>query len=545
MAVLQISKIQVRRGQKSQSGIPTLSAGEFAWAVDAQELYIGNGSVSEGAPYVGNTRLLTELDATNLFQLANTYTYEGNTAATIITGVDANSPVQRTLQDKLDDYVSLADFGAVGDGVSDDTKALQRAIDQTYLNSDKGVGSLAGKRLRFPAGTYKITGTIYVPSFATIEGDGIDRTVIKQATTATAIFQTVDFTSTAASKVTFETGLPFNQQPRNISMSGMTLKYTDQSRQTVGAMIYVDCALDSTIEKMKFEGVAVGNDPTVDTQECIQLRGKGETTTRRLKIRDCEFKHISYGITSDYDVYDIEISNNKFDQLHTGVKFAETLSGISPSRVGPVRVLVNNNTFDNIFRSAVRGGSNPSNTPTYISSRNNKFYNVGNELDLNLEENQLHSVLDVASPGMTSTNDWFARTVSNLSGVTGQLVSEISGHIDYQPLATRNLSLAVSSLPVTIAVLPGPSTGSASITIDYIAKQSSLNVTRVGTVHVTAGGTTSTWYDNFQYVGANTLVGDIQFSASLNTTTNMISVDVTNPVGSVDTTLTYKYNVLY
>ena len=43
MAVVQISKIQVRRGRKNgESGIPQLSSGEFAWAVDSQELFIGN-----------------------------------------------------------------------------------------------------------------------------------------------------------------------------------------------------------------------------------------------------------------------------------------------------------------------------------------------------------------------------------------------------------------------------------------------------------------------------------------------------------------------
>ena len=60
MAVVQISKIQVRRGQKnSNSGVPQLSSAEFAWAVDSQELFIGNGSVLEGAPYVGNTKIIT------------------------------------------------------------------------------------------------------------------------------------------------------------------------------------------------------------------------------------------------------------------------------------------------------------------------------------------------------------------------------------------------------------------------------------------------------------------------------------------------------
>ena len=63
MAVVSISRIQQRRGKaNSGTGLPQLASGEFGWAVDTQELYIGNGSVSEGAPAVGNTRILTQLD---------------------------------------------------------------------------------------------------------------------------------------------------------------------------------------------------------------------------------------------------------------------------------------------------------------------------------------------------------------------------------------------------------------------------------------------------------------------------------------------------
>lgn len=63
MAIFQISKIQVRRGKKGDAtGVPQLSSGEIAWAVDSQELFIGNGSLAEGAPEIGNTRILTEHD---------------------------------------------------------------------------------------------------------------------------------------------------------------------------------------------------------------------------------------------------------------------------------------------------------------------------------------------------------------------------------------------------------------------------------------------------------------------------------------------------
>jgi hypothetical protein len=64
----------------------------------------------------------------------------------------------RGLDDKLAEVVSVKDFGAVGDGVADDTAAIQAAL-------DAGFGTVY-----FPAGTYRITDTLYTRS--NIKGDG-------------------------------------------------------------------------------------------------------------------------------------------------------------------------------------------------------------------------------------------------------------------------------------------------------------------------------------------------------------------------------------
>ena len=126
MAVVQISRIQVRRGQKNTgTGLPQLASGEFGWAVDTQELYIGNGAVSEGAPNVGNTLVLTE--HTNLFDYIN-YTYDADQGI-VQTGANVSTPVIRSLQDRLDDIVSVKSFGVDSDG-TDVTEDLQRAVEQ-------------------------------------------------------------------------------------------------------------------------------------------------------------------------------------------------------------------------------------------------------------------------------------------------------------------------------------------------------------------------------------------------------------------------------
>lgn len=63
MAVIQISKIQVRRGL--QENLPQLASGELGWSIDERRLYIGNGTLVEGAPEVGVTEILTEYSADN------------------------------------------------------------------------------------------------------------------------------------------------------------------------------------------------------------------------------------------------------------------------------------------------------------------------------------------------------------------------------------------------------------------------------------------------------------------------------------------------
>ena len=58
MAIVQISQITNRKGL--QSNLPQLAGGELGWSVDERRLFIGNGTLAEGAPTIGNTEILTE-----------------------------------------------------------------------------------------------------------------------------------------------------------------------------------------------------------------------------------------------------------------------------------------------------------------------------------------------------------------------------------------------------------------------------------------------------------------------------------------------------
>ena len=136
MAVLQISRIQLRRGKKNEaSGLPQLASGEMAWAIDSQELYIGNGAVSEGAPAVGNTRILTENE--NILDLAEQYQYNVDDP-TIQTNADVNFPVIRTLQQRLDDSVTSNNYGILSD-TTDQTANIQNAITNLFVTAESRV----------------------------------------------------------------------------------------------------------------------------------------------------------------------------------------------------------------------------------------------------------------------------------------------------------------------------------------------------------------------------------------------------------------------
>lgn len=58
MAIVQVSRITNRKGLAEN--VPQLAGAELGWAIDQRRLFIGNGTLQEGAPVIGNTEVLTE-----------------------------------------------------------------------------------------------------------------------------------------------------------------------------------------------------------------------------------------------------------------------------------------------------------------------------------------------------------------------------------------------------------------------------------------------------------------------------------------------------
>ena len=92
MAILQISRIQHRRGL--QEDLPQLASAELGWSIDTRKLYIGNGTVDEGAPIQGVTEILTE-----------------NSIIDFTTGFVSNIAVLQSSVNDLDDRVTSLESG--------------------------------------------------------------------------------------------------------------------------------------------------------------------------------------------------------------------------------------------------------------------------------------------------------------------------------------------------------------------------------------------------------------------------------------------------
>ena len=159
--------------------------------------------------------------------------------------------VARSAQEKMQDVVSVKDFGAVGDGVTDDTIAIQAAIDSL---------AITGGALYFPFGEYKIARTIgtndhwglkITGSNVTLIGDGASLSRYNADISTYALAYPLLFIGTPDSNVAAQT--------QNVKVIGLNFIGNNTQHSISGASpndfrcaIYLKNTNGATIENCNF-----------------------------------------------------------------------------------------------------------------------------------------------------------------------------------------------------------------------------------------------------------------------------------------------------
>jgi hypothetical protein len=358
VAIVQISQITNRKGLAEN--LPQLAGAELGWSTDTRQLWIGNGTLEDGAPVIGNTEILTEFS--DLLNFSTTYTYKGLAAGyTVQTGPTPGTPIDLSLQSWLDQFASVLDFGAVGDGSTDCTAAINRALYQLFCRE---VNPQIRRSLFFPAGVYRVTGTINIPPYATLYGEGQDNSVISLTEGAAYVAQTADSLQQTGVNIGNGGATP----PQHITITNLGFQTVDPE----ASVFLVGQAADCRFQNVGFGGPLTTTDLTTNVinTRCVDFYTTAAYSCEQIVFDGCLFDGTVYAINTNEEVRSVTVSNSRFNMLYQGVLLATS----APSTVAPTGVRITNNLFDNVYVEGIVFGAY---SDLNVSAQN-IFYDVGN-----------------------------------------------------------------------------------------------------------------------------------------------------------------------
>jgi len=220
------------------------------------------------------------------------YSSDGIAWTSLSFSYGGNSTI-RSLQRKLDDFVSVKDFGAHGDGVTDDTEAINRALYELYCRT---TSIAARKTLYFPAGNYIVSGSINVPSHARIIGEGTYNTQITQ-TANPYVYPYVTwvmYTADSLQQIQNLIGLNGAILPNDITITNLTL-------QSLNDGIIIDSASRVTLDNVRLQGpnstVTTGTDAiSGNTTAGVKILGRNLAFASDVNMIDCLFNGFNSGV---------------------------------------------------------------------------------------------------------------------------------------------------------------------------------------------------------------------------------------------------------
>ena len=392
MAIVQISQITNRKGL--DINLPQLAGAELGWSVDTRQLYIGNGTLQEGAPVIGNTEILTEFS--DILSFTNTYTYQGEAAGyTVQTGATAGTPVTQSLQSWLDQFATVRDFGAVGDGVADDTAAINRALNQLYCRE---VNPEIRRSLFFPAGVYRVTSAILIPPYAALYGEGNNSSII---TMDSGVADFVARTADSLQNIGVNIGDAGATPPEYITIANLGFTHLDATED----VFLVQDATNCVFQNVGFRGTSTPAELVSDANDSVgvSFASTSALVCEQITFTNCEFSGLVHGIQTNQQIKGVTITSSRFDTLFRGI----VLGTAAVTNGGPTGTRIMGNLFDNIYAEGIIFGANL--VLAINASGHNIFYDVGNNFS-GSTGTPATSIISIQSNNNVSISDLFERT---------------------------------------------------------------------------------------------------------------------------------------
>ena len=493
MPIVQISRIQHRRGKATD--LPQLAAGELGWSVDDQRLYIGNGTVADGAPAVGNTEIVTS--GSSGFTTALNYVYKGylGSSTPIVTG--ASGDYSRTLQQTLDDYVSVKAFGAKGDGSTADAVAIQRAIEELYTDTDKA-DVRARRILFFPAGQYNINTSIKIPPYAHLRGEGPGKTVLYQSGGNGPVAQTEDNTRANTTYGNLH-GSITTTTPTQIQIEGICFvngeAYAGLSIASATHVYLKDCKFQGTFTSGGADTSIDGNGDAV--QVGVTVRSTDAYPCSNIIFNQCQFTKFARLVDVSYDVTNIQFNNCDFTTAYYGAMIGESMDGSTAGKTKLRNVKFTSCSWSTIGQQAIwvkqdtDSGIDGSGCRNVITHGNWFASDIGNNWKAVDDTTAFDEVpiVQFDSDECSSLLDFFERTDERLAVLNP--APELQG-IGVLTKAIKQATLTDNQSSAT-TIQEYPALAGKSITVKYKIVRGTLD--RAGELVISAS-TTAAQYDD-------------------------------------------------
>jgi hypothetical protein len=359
------------------------------------------------------------------------------------------------------------DFGAVGDGLADDTGAIQRGLDALR----KYDGHTAPAVLYFPAGTYRITNALYMTlnvGANLVGADPAATTIVWNGPAGGTMLRTSGSFDTLFSRLTWDgagtagIGIAqwWNFVTDNANYQG-SIKHIDEVFRNMGVGIYggrlgTDYGQgdsETLIERVTFQSISIAG---------VNV---GSFNAFNWWVWDSTFTNCARALSNDFSVDDDGPTGGAGNVLaYRNLFQGSTVADLSIANTGFFslhnNVSIGSRQFIHAAPAGANGGAIIVQANTVLDTVNPIAIEVGNEGPLMLIDNRIRSMAGAAGPAVllegagssANASDRDVYSLGNQFTVSAPIALVGSGG---RHMSDADLTVDRSGISVALPILPG------------------------------------------------------------------------------------------